>query len=100
MLTRKEIDENCPEGSWTHAGATINDDDKSFELKFGATQHSLDQITEKSSGYVYVFDKKDFVQRKEGGVEYVSHNSVKPILKIRVSKQDLPQNIEVTPEDK
>jgi hypothetical protein len=54
----------------------------------------LAQLSENSTGWVYVFDKDLFIRRDEGGVEYVSTRAVTPLEKIKVQKEDLPETIE------
>ena len=88
---------NAPEGTHSKAGAT-SFDDGSIRMKFGATQKTLDQLQESASGWVYVFDAKDFAPRPDHGargVEYVSYKTVQPVQKILVHKADLPEEISV-----
>lgn len=82
-------EENCPKGYWSGAGM-INS-----RLVFNATQDTLDQLTDLSMGWVYVFNKNDFEKRDPDGIEYVAHAPVTPIKKVRVSKADLPEGIEI-----
>ncbi len=79
---------NCPQGYRSGSGTTNG------ETTYRATQETLNQLKEDSSGWVYVFNKDEFDNRK-GGVEYTSFTSVKPVERIRVSKKDLPQSIEL-----
>lgn len=91
---------NCPKGSRTRAGAEVDDEKGTAELKFGATQETLDQIQDDASGWVYVFKKEDFNQRPDGGVEYTSKKPVEPFKKVKVFKRDLPENVEIIKERK
>ncbi len=65
-------------------------------LTFRATKHTLDQLSDTSSGYVYIFNKTDFQERN--GSEWVSYEKVKPIEKIEVNRTDLKMSIEITEE--
>ncbi len=82
-------EENCPEGYWSGAGL------RHGSLSFNATQNTLDQLTDDAQGWIYVFDKDDFQKRDDDDVEYVAYHTIKPIQRIRVTKKDLPENIEV-----
>ncbi len=75
---------NCPEGFQSSAGV------ENGILTFRATQSTLDQLSDKSFGWVHVFYKNLFEQRNEGSVEYVSYAPVRAIKKIQVSSRDLP----------
>lgn len=85
---------NIPGGARSSAGAT-HEDDGSFSLEFAVEQNAIDNLKDSASGFVYVFDKEKFTRRWDQSVEYVTHSAIKPTFKIKVSKQDLPQNIEV-----
>jgi hypothetical protein len=85
-------EENCPHGYWSGAGLGES------LLTFKATEKTLEQLNESSSGWVYVFNKNDFTERDPEGFEYVSHTEVIPVTQIHVSKQDLPENIEMVAE--
>ena len=79
---------NCPEGfsnTFSHEGGK--------GLTFSASQQALDQLGENTKGYVYVFDKEDFVPR--GVAQLVSYNEVKPLQMVEVGKMDLPENVEI-----
>lgn len=80
---------NCPKGSRSSAGM------RDGNLKFKATEETLSQLQDSASGYVYVFNNDQFSQRREGGVEFVSFQNVTPIEKIKVTKMDLPEQIEI-----
>lgn len=77
----------------TRSGATISDESPEPVMGYGASQSVMDRLTDETNGLVYVFEKKDFRQRRP--VEWISTKPVKPVFKIRVSKRDLPKNIEV-----
>jgi hypothetical protein len=84
-------EKNCPEGfrnTFSYEGGK--------GLTFSASQQALDQLSEKTKGYVYVFTKEDFVPR--GRAQLVSYNEVKPLRIVEVSKTDLPENIEIKKE--
>lgn len=76
---------NCPDGyraqASTHAGS----------ITFRAEEKALNQLKDTSSGFVYVFDKNNFKRREVGSFEYVSSSQVKPLERIRVTKDDLPK---------
>ncbi|MEK7549849.1 MAG: hypothetical protein AAB519_02610 [Patescibacteria group bacterium] len=80
---------NCPSGYRSGSG-TIDG-----KLIFRASQDTLSQISEDASGWVYVFKKEQFQQRDNNGVEFISTQSVTPLERIQVRKEDLPQNIEL-----
>jgi hypothetical protein len=83
---------NCPKGRRSLVGVW------SGKLKFKVTEDTLLQLDESASGWVYIFDKNYFSQRQEGGVQYISLEKVKPIEKIKVTKEDLPDKIEIIEE--
>lgn len=85
---------NFPEGIVSSSGATSHDDG-SYELKFALPKNSLSLLSDTATGWVYVFDKKNFVQVEGRSAEYVSRVAVQPLQKIRVAKRDLPANIGV-----
>ncbi len=77
---------NCPAGY-----------DSGFEytdaLHVSASQTALDQLDEKTAGYVYVFAKDNFVQRSPS--QSIAYLPVLPIESIRVTKTDLSPDLEV-----
>lgn len=89
---------NCPKGS--HASVGIFTTNKSVTFKYKASQLALDQIDEQSAGWVYIFNKSDFVENRRGGIEYVRHTSLVPVEKIKVMTRDLPKPIELYEEIK
>lgn len=80
---------NCPNGYHSSSGT------RNGITTYRATKETLDQLSNDSSGWVYVFNKDDFNSRAEKGVEYISFKNVKPIEKIKVKKDDLPKTIEL-----
>lgn len=88
---------NCHSGARSRAGATFGPDD-TMTMKFGMSMETAQQLEANPSatGWVYVFEKNQFVSH--GGdrtIEFVSHAPVRPLKKIKVSKRDLPEGIEV-----
>ena len=77
----------------TTAGSTSNGTNDSFRMKFSMQSSVQQRLTDQVSGLVYVLDKKDFVQRRPA--EWISKKAVKPLFKVRVSKRDLPKDIEI-----
>lgn len=71
---------NCPRGF--RFGTSYEDG----ELKFRATQETLDQVNESSRGYVYVFNRSDFVERNPD--EWVSYRKLRPLERVEVSWLD------------
>jgi len=85
--------ENCPEGY--NSSATTRKSAKGVRsLHLRASRNSVEQLTEESTGTVYVFGKKDF-QPREGEVEYISTSSVIPVEVVTVSKLDVPPDITI-----
>lgn len=75
---------NAPLGSW--AGFTYNN--KKGHFGFRATKETMDQINEKTIGYVYVLDKNKFEIGDAN--EPVSYKAISPVKVIEVKKEDLP----------
>ncbi|HEV8666525.1 MAG TPA: hypothetical protein VN665_01595 [Candidatus Paceibacterota bacterium] len=86
---------NCPRGARSNSGASF-DEHGEATLRFGATKDTLDQLTDSAEGWVYVFDKNKFKPKEKDTVEFVTHEPIIPLQKIKVTKADLPKNIEVT----
>lgn len=84
---------NCPNGYHASASSSQKETGETF-LTLRASRDSVEQLNDKSFGYVYIFDKNLF-QNKDGGVEYISKVPVSSVNKIRVTKSDLPPYIEV-----
>ncbi len=85
---------NCPKGYSSSAG-TIDNEKAEIVLQLRVRKDAFEQLTEDSSGFVYIFDKNQFTPRKDRGVEYISNVTVSSIKKIKVNKKDLPPYIEV-----
>lgn len=89
---------NCPSGARSRAGAFADATESGikYRLDFGMSADTVAQLQEDAVGWVYVFDKQQFLPYKaKEGVEFVSNMHVAPIRKIRVAKRDLPEGIEV-----
>lgn len=85
---------NCPSGYHSSVGTRSNRKGETL-LSVGISKKALEQLDDTSIGYVYVFNKSDFTQREEGGVEFKSIVSVLPVDIITVKKSDLPTSIEI-----
>ena len=70
---------------------------KNGALHFRATQETLKKFNESITGYVYLFNKDDFKKRNDS--EWVSHEKIKPIKMIPVSKKDFLPPISVMDDD-
>jgi len=85
---------NCPRGSYTRSGAVISDGVP--HLHFDMSKDTAEQLQDSATGWVYVFNKSDFVPHPtKEGVEFVSYKAAAPVRKIRVAKPDLPEHITV-----
>ncbi|HVY35739.1 MAG TPA: hypothetical protein VG982_00465 [Candidatus Paceibacterota bacterium] len=82
--------ENCPKGY--RSGVSYNG--KSFT--YTATQETLDQVTERTKGKIYVFKRSDFIRRNN--TEWVSTKNIKPILTFEVTRSDFKPGIQVITE--
>lgn len=89
--------QNCP-NEYNFSAGTVNNEKGEIVLQLQATKDTLEQLTEHSLGYVYVFDKNQFTPRENRRVEYVSKVPVTSINKIRVTKKDLPPHVEMLEE--
>tara|TARA_B100000745_G_scaffold242943_1_gene165246 strand:- start:15108 stop:15551 length:444 start_codon:yes stop_codon:yes gene_type:complete len=78
---------NCPEGFRASSGF------ENGTLTFRATQDTLNQLSDESKGYVYVFEKKNFKERS--GSEWLSYKSQKPVMTISVVRSDFSQPIDI-----
>jgi len=85
---------NCPNGYSSSAG-TVDNEKGDIVLQLCARKDSIEQLTEESSGFVYIFDKNQFVPREDRRVEFVSKIPVSSLNKIKVTKKDLPPYVEV-----
>lgn len=77
----------------SRSGATVSDESSTPIMDYRVEKAIMDRLTDDTSGWVYVFNKKDFRQRRP--VEWISNKPVRPIAKIKVSKRDLPKGIDV-----
>jgi hypothetical protein len=85
---------NCPLGRRASvADSEVKGD--GYKLKFKASENTLSQLDDASSGWVYVFDRSQFFIRQEGGIEYANRSPIAPLKKIKVTRKDLPTEIEV-----
>lgn len=78
---------NCPKGFRASSGLNFG------ELTFRATQDTLDQLSDNSKGYVYVFEKKNFQERS--GSEWLSYMSQKPIMAVSIVRSDFSRSISI-----
>jgi hypothetical protein len=85
---------NCPLGRRASVGDLELKDD-GYKLRFKASANTISQIDDSSFGFVYVFDRSQFQLRQDGGIEYANRQPAKPLKKIKVTKRDLPANIEI-----
>lgn len=76
-----------------HSRSSATESDGSIAMHYGIEKSIRERLDDQMSGWVYVFNKDDFKQRRL--VEWISTKPVKPVFKIKVSKQDLPKNIDV-----
>ena len=84
---------NCPEGYHSSAGTETKNGKMS--LKFRAGDKTLAQLGDSATGFVFVFGRKLFAQRDRGGIEHAAYQPVKPVEIIKVSKGDMPSEIDV-----
>ncbi len=84
---------NCPDHA--RSGVSVKTTSFSVSITYKVAQSTFDQLSEKSAGWIYVFNKTDFKRLDRGGVEYASYTPVVPIEKIPVSFSDLPDPIEI-----
>lgn len=66
-----------------------------YTIKISVAKDTFDSLKPDTKGFVYVFNKNDF-PAKNGPAEFMSYKSLKPLEKILVTKQDLPERIEIT----
>ncbi|MEI6490835.1 MAG: hypothetical protein WCO16_03675 [bacterium] len=85
---------NCPKGYSSSAG-TIDNEKGEIVLELKVRKDALEQLTDESSGYIYIFNKSDFLPRTDRRVEYVSKIPVTSVNKVLVKKSDLPPYVEV-----
>lgn len=85
---------NCPKGYSSSAG-TVTNKKGEIVLELKVRKDALEQLTNDSSGYVYIFNKNQFTRRENRRVEYISKTPVTSIHKIKVTEKDLPPYVEV-----
>ena len=78
-------EENCPLGY--RSGCAY----ENGILQFTATKETLEQLTDESKGYVYVFDKAKFTERSAS--EWVSHGELMPLTVVEVTRSDFATEI-------
>jgi len=89
--------ENCPQGVSFSLGMH-GESPETATLYVRISQKTLDQLSEKSVGYIHVFPRSPFSLRESGGVEYVSYAPQHPSHIIEVHKWDLTEKIEISDE--
>lgn len=62
-------------------------------IDYGISSTDAEKLNDETNGFVYVFDRKDFIQRRPA--EWLSTKSVKPVRKIQVFRRDLPRDIKI-----
>lgn len=85
---------NCPNGFHSSLGTSLNEKGEEY-LCIRISKKAIEQLDENSIGYVYFFDKNNFVQSGKRKVEYKSMSEVPSIDVVAVTKADLPPNIEI-----
>jgi hypothetical protein len=63
------------------------------ELKFSATQSTIQQLNESFRGHVHVFNRSDFKLR--GGNEWICMKPVKPVFIIEIGLSDFQREIQL-----
>ena len=79
-------EENCPKGY--RSGCSYHNG----VLTFRATKETLEQLTPEARGYVYVFNRRDFIQKNPS--EWVSHQTVTPVSIVTVIRSDFTSEIQ------
>lgn len=79
--------ENCPSGARSSCSY------ENGELKFGASQATLDQMNDRSIGHVHVLRRSDFTLR--GGCEWFATSALEPVevIEVRWNDFDCPISI-------
>jgi hypothetical protein len=85
---------NCPKGFYSHVSKFGKSKEDAL-LKLSMSRKTLEQLTEESTGYIYVFDRKGFSPRDITEIEFVSNVSVKPREIIKIKKSDLLQEVQI-----
>jgi len=78
---------NCPNGFDSGFKSVDN------KLVLHASEEALNQLSDSSRGYVYVFSKNTFLPR--GRTQVISYEDAKPLQIVEVKKEDLPEYIKV-----
>lgn len=86
--------QNCPNGYSSSAG-TVESEKGEIVLELTVTKDAIEQLTDESSGYVYVFNRNDFEPRENKRMEFVSKIPISSVDRIKVTKKDLPSYIKV-----
>ena len=86
---------NCPLGLHTSV-ASWSSSNGVYSINFKASPGTMSQIDDSSSGWLYIFDKKDFHEREPAALEYISRKAVKPIERVAVHMKDIAGAVEVT----
>lgn len=68
-------------------------DNDNGEINLALSKDTAEQITDESSGYVYVLNKKDF--EKRSSIEYISYDAIKPneIVEVKYSDISIPVRV-------
>src|SRR3989344_8234401 len=74
-----------------HSRSGATESDGSITMDYGIEKSIQERLTDQTSGWVYVFNKEDFRQRRP--VEWICTKPIRLVFKIKVSKRDLPKNI-------
>lgn len=85
---------NCPNGYSSSAGAVSNEKGE-IVLELTATRDAVEQLTDDSFGYVYVFNRDDFELRENKRAEFVSKVPISSVDRIKVTKKDLPPCVKI-----
>lgn len=71
-----------------------NKEAEEYTLRISVAKDTFNLLKPDRKGFVYVFNKNNFPD-KNGPAEFVSHKSLKPLEKVIVTKEDLPENLEI-----
>ncbi len=67
---------------------------------FEANKLALEEArSPEAVGYVYVFKKKDFQEYRGRKYEWRRDKNIKPLLVVKVTAQDFPQDVKIIPEE-
>ena len=76
-------------------GSHADSDIKTTTSHYAVLKEDYEQMRDDASGYVYIFNKKDFTPRGEMATEHLRQDPVRPLRRIEVTRADLPKNIEL-----